>query len=172
MSEFNFADAVTQPTQQTLQAMIAVLDKAKHYCEARRIDPAALIQSRLYPDMLPFAMQVRQTAAHSAGACARLTGKPAPEIGAMATFDDLQKILADALAYVRGLSAADFEGAASKIVAFKAGPNEMTFTGANYWLSFAQPNFYFHATTAYDLLRHNGLEVGKMDFMGPLRLAA
>ena len=150
-----------------LAALDVILDKAAAHAAARKIDPAILIGARLFPDMWSLAEQVRSVCNHATRGPARITGLPVPTFdGKDATFADLKARVAWALAFVGGLAPAQFEGGEGRSVTFPLGKDERTMTGAQYLLTFSLPNFYFHLTTAYDILRHNGVALDKDDFIG------
>ncbi len=154
--------------QQMLGALSNVLGKAQAHASAKNIDPQALLQARLYPDMLPMIRQVQIACDFAKGVAARLAGV---EVPAMAddeqTFEQLQARIAKVLAFIGGLDAAAFEQAATREIVTQAGtPKEKRFTGQSYLLTYGLPHFFFHTTTAYALLRHNGVEVGKKDYLG------
>lgn len=152
--------------QKHLHALDGILDKAAAHAEARKIDPAVLLSARLYPDMFDMKRQVKEACAFAGGAVARLAGLPIPaNDGNDATIPDLKARIAATQAFLASISPEQLAGAADKVLTLKVGPNDMTFTGEDYLLHFALPNFYFHCTTAYAILRHNGLEIGKRDFM-------
>jgi hypothetical protein len=154
--------------KQMLTALAGVLAKAETYAAERKIDPAALLQSRLFPDMFPLARQVQVACDFATSVSARLAGAevPAYEVGDQ-TFADLQQRIAATLAFIGGLDAARFEGSDEREVVLRPGtPKERSIDGQAYLLSYGLPQFFFHVTTAYDLLRHNGVEIGKKDFMG------
>lgn len=152
--------------QKHLHALDGILDKAAAYCAARKIDPAVLLAQRLYPDMFDCKRQVKEACAFAGSAVARLAGLPIPsKDGDDATFEDLKARIAATQAFLAAVTPEQLNGAAEKTIALKVGPNDMTFSGEDYLLHFALPNFYFHCTTAYGILRHNGLEIGKRDYM-------
>jgi len=152
--------------QKHLHALDGILDKAAAHAEARKIDPAVLLSARLYPDMFDMKRQVKEACAFAGGAVARLAGLPIPaNDGNDAMIPDLKARIAATQAFLASISPEQLAGAADKVLTLKVGPNDMTFTGEDYLLHFALPNFYFHCTTAYAILRHNGLEIGKRDFM-------
>jgi uncharacterized protein len=145
----------------------AILEKAAAHAAAKKIDDTVFVNSRLYPDMLPLSTQVQIASDFARATCARLAGVEPPSI------EDKEKTLADliarvdvAIAYVRTFTAEKLDGSETREVKRKIRGNEMTFTGIDYLLKFALPNFYFHVTTAYAILRHNGVEIGKGDFLG------
>jgi uncharacterized protein len=150
-----------------LTNLSAILDKAVASAEARKIDPAVFVAARLAPDMNPFTAQI-QTASDSAkGAGARLTGTEAPSFpDNETTFPELQARIQKTIDYLQSLKPEQFDGAETRDVVMKFPNGEMKFTGQDFLLRFALPNFYFHLTTAYAILRHNGVEIGKMDFLG------
>ena len=145
-----------------------ILDKAQAHVDAKKIDVAALTGYRLFPDMLAMARQVQIACDFATGVSARLAGEdvPAYEIGDQ-TFTDLQQRIAATLAFIGGLDAARFQGGEAREIVLRSGtPKERSIGGQAYLLSYGLPQFFFHVTTAYDLLRHNGVEIGKKDFMG------
>ena len=150
-----------------LEALSAILDKAAAYASQRKIDPAVLIQARLYPDMLPLARQVQIACSHAIRGSARLSGaEPMSLEDKASSFDDLKALIAKTLEFLKSVDAQKMEGVEDREITFPAGDHKMTLKGGDYLLHFSMPNFYFHVTTAYDILRHNGLEIGKDDFMG------
>lgn len=154
--------------KQILGALDAVLGKAAVYATEKKIDPAVLLQSRLYPDMLPLVRQVQIASDFAKGISGRLAGVDLPtHEDSEQTFDELRARIAKVLAFVDGLSAEQFAGSEQREVVLRPGtPKERKFDGQAYLLSYGLPNFFFHVTTAYALLRHNGLSIGKADFMG------
>jgi hypothetical protein len=147
----------------------AVLDKGAAHAAARKIDPAVLVNARLFPDMFPLSAQVRIAGDFAKGAVARLTGAEPPKYeDNEASFDDLKARIARTVAYVEGFSPAQFDGAEQRTVTIKMRGEERSFDGLTYLANIVLPNFYFHVTTAYDILRHNGVELGKKDFVGPV----
>ena len=152
--------------QKHLHALDGILDKTAAYAEGKKIDPAVLLSRRLYPDMFDMKRQVKEACAFAGSATARLTGLPIPaNDGEDATITDLKARIAVTQTFLDSVKPDQFKGAAEKAIELKVGPNMMTFTGEDYLLHFALPNFYFHCTTAYGILRHNGLAIGKRDFM-------
>ena len=150
-----------------LKGLSAILTKAEAHCEAKKIDSNALLQARLFPDMFAFARQVQLVTDFAKGAGARLAGIAVPSFAdEEKTFGELQARIAKTIDFLSTLTKEQFADAASRTVTIKAGGTEMSFPGAEYFASYALPNFYFHLTTAYNILRHNGLELGKKDFMG------
>ncbi len=150
-----------------LKALSTILKKAEAHCEAKRIDPNALLNFRLYPDMLPFIRQVLIATDFAKGCGARLTGIAIPSFpDEEKTFAELQARIAKTLDFIGGLSQEQFAGSATREVTIKVGGKDTTMAGAQYYCGFVVPNFYFHLATAYNILRHNGVELGKADFMG------
>ena len=157
---------------QGLEALAATLDKAEAHAAARKIDEAALLQARLFPDMYPFVRQVQIAADFAKGAVARLSGAEPPSYpDTEASFAALKQRVARTLDYIRSIAPEAIDGSEARTVSLKGGQQTLTFAGEPYVLSFVLPNFYFHLTTAYDLLRHNGVELGKRDFVGAFRQA-
>ena len=154
--------------QQMLAALGDVLTKAETHAAERKIDPTALLQSRLYPDMFPMARQVQIACDFATSVSARLAGAEVPAYeGGDQTFADLQQRIATTLSFIGGLDAAQFDNSAQREIVLRPGtPKERTIGGRAYLLAYGLPQFFFHITTAYDLLRHNGVAIGKKDYMG------
>ena len=151
----------------SLNALSAVLAKAEAYAAARKIDASVLVNTRLFPDMLPLAAQIGIACDHAKGATARLGGVDVPSFtDPMTTFGELQARIAQTLAFIATVPEQAFANADGKTISLKVAGNEMSFPAPAYYSSFAIPNFYFHMTTAYNILRMNGVELGKRDFMG------
>ena len=151
----------------TLGALSKILDKAAAHCTAKKIDQAVLLQTRLTPDMLPFVKQVQLACDFAKNTVGRLTGEAPKFPDEEKTIDELKARIAKTLDYVNGFKAAEIDATEDKDVTFPIGPQQtMTLKGAPYLIGFALPNFYFHATTAYDILRQVGVEIGKRDFLG------
>jgi hypothetical protein len=149
-----------------LEAMEKILDKAHAYAEARKFDEKALIQARLFPDMLPLSAQIQIASDAAKGAAARLAGVDMPSWeDKEATLEQLKERCAKTVAYLAGFKPEQIDGSEEREVTLKIGGNSFPFKGQQYLLSFAIPNFYFHITTAYALLRHSGVEIGKRDFL-------
>jgi hypothetical protein len=150
-----------------MKALSAVLKKADAHCEARKIDRNALLQARLFPDMFPLIRQVQLVTDFAKGCGARLSGIAIPSYpDEEKSFEDLQARLSRTIDFLRTLNDADFADAATRSITLRAGGKDVTFSGADYLNSYVLPNFYFHYATAYNILRHNGVELGKGDFMG------
>jgi hypothetical protein len=151
----------------SLTNLSTILDKAAAHAEAKKIDPSVLLQSRLYPDMLPLLRQVQISSDNAKGAVARLAGVEVPKYeDTEETIADLKQRLAKTIDFVSSFKPAQIDGSEEKDIHLKLGPTEVTFKGMQYLLGFVLPNFYFHVVTAYDILRHNGVEIGKRDFIG------
>jgi hypothetical protein len=147
----------------------AILDKAAKHCEARKIDPAALLGARLYPDMFPLTRQVQVATDQAKGGAARLAGVEVPKYEDTETsFDALKARIAKTIAFIKGIAPGQLAGSAARDITLPLGPTSVTFKGEWFLKHFVLPNLYFHVTTAYDILRHNGVEVGKRDFIGSL----
>ena len=150
-----------------LNALSAILKKAETHCEARKIDPEVMTSQRLYPDMLPLTRQVSIACDMAKGCAARLSGQPVPSYpDDEKTFADLEARIQKTLAFMGSVPPSQFDGAEKRDVTLKVGGKERTMAGQDYFTSFVVPNFYFHVTTAYNILRHNGVELGKGDFLG------
>ncbi len=152
--------------QKHLHALDGIIDKAQAYATARKIAPETLLTARLYPDMFNFTRQVQESCKFAALSAQRLANVEVPaETDGEKTFEDLKARIARTLEILASVKPEQFEGSDDRQITIKVGPNEMSFSGRDYLLHFALPNFYFHAATAYGILRHNGLEIGKRDFM-------
>ena len=150
----------------TLANLKAVLQKAKAHALEHKIEEAAFVNARLYPDMLPLSRQVQIASDIARGCVARLAGVEPPAYeDKEQSFDELAARTID---YMNGLDQKQIEGAATRTITrpLRGEPHE--FTGANYLLQFGTPNVYFHTATAYDILRHNGVPLGKSDYLGTL----
>jgi hypothetical protein len=150
-----------------LNAVAKILKKAETYCEAKKIEPNALLQARLFPDMFPLTRQVQIACDFAKGAAARLAGADVPSYSDdEKTFADLQARIAKTVEFIATMKPEKFSDAATRSVTLKIAGQDMSFKGTEYLWRVVLPNFYFHLTTAYGILRHNGLELGKGDFMG------
>jgi uncharacterized protein len=153
--------------QHHLKAMAAILAKAEAHCEAKKIDPSVLLNFRVYPDMLPFIRQITIATDFAKGCGARLANVAVPGFeDTEKTFPDLQARIAKTLEFLATLKPGQFEGAATRAIALKMGGQDRTFTANDYLQGVVMPNLHFHLATAYNILRHNGVEIGKMDYMG------
>lgn len=153
---------------QMLGGLKAVLAKAAAHAAAKNIDPNALLQARLYPDMFALARQVQVACDFAKGPAARLAGVEVPAmVDTETTFAQLEARIDTVLAFMATLTPAQFEAAATREIVTQAGtPKEKRFTGSSYLFNYGLPHFFFHTVTAYDILRHNGVEVGKKDYIG------
>ena len=155
---------------QLLGGLDTILDKAAAHCEARKIDASALTSARLFPDMLPFTKQVQLSCDFAVRAVYRLTGQEPPRFAdEEKTFPELKERIAKALATISAINTEAFTGSETRNVTFPMGPaGNQTMSGSSYLFTFAIPNFTFHVTMAYAVLRENGVELGKRDFMGAM----
>ena len=153
---------------QMLGSLSALLHKAESHAEQRKIDADALLQARLFPDMFPLRRQVQIACDFARGVSARLAGVEVPSFPDTAkTFAELQALIEKTLSFIGGLSPTQFDKSESREIVTRPGtPKEKRFNGQAYLLSYGLPQFFFHVTTAYALLRHNGVELGKGDYMG------
>ena len=153
---------------QMLTALSDVLKKAEAHATDKNIDPNALLQARLFPDMFPLVRQVQIATDFSKGVTSRLAGAEVPSWpDTEVTFADLQALIAKALAHIGTFNAAQFEGSENKEIVLRPGtPKEKKLVGSAYLQHYGLPQFFFHVTTAYAILRHNGVEIGKRDYMG------
>ncbi len=151
----------------TLAALTAILDKAEAHCAAKKIDPAVLLGARLYPDMFALTRQVLIVCDFAKGTSARLAGIDVPSWpDNEVSFADVKARIAKTVEFVKAIKPASIEGSEARDITMKVGGQEMKWKGQDYLTGFALPNFYFHAATAYGILRHNGVELGKRDFLG------
>jgi hypothetical protein len=154
------------PMLRSLRNLDAIVSKAEAQDD---IDPATMIQARLHPDMRPFVFQIRTATDTAKGAAARLTGSEAPSwADDEGTFAEVHERLRKAIEYLSSFAPNDFDGAEGKSIELNLGPEPVRFTGTSYLSNFAMPNFFFHVTTAYDILRLNGVVIGKRDFLGEI----
>ncbi|NOT42240.1 MAG: DUF1993 domain-containing protein [Alphaproteobacteria bacterium] len=152
---------------QILTSLSTILTKAAAHAEAKKIDPAVFVNARIAPDMFPLARQVQIASDQAKGACARLAAVDIPSFAdTETTFPELQARIAKTLDFIKGLKPAQFDGAFDRDITLTLAGEKMTWKGGVYLHQFALPNFYFHATAAYTILRHNGVEIGKRDFLG------
>lgn len=152
---------------QMLGSMVTILDKGIAYAAARKLDQSVLVNYRLFPDMRPLNFQVHSLADHASGSVQRCAGieavlPPRDET----TLDQLKARVANALQIVKSVTAGSVDAHADRDIVFPMGPRKVTMKGWDYMMYFALPNFWFHHTTAYNILRHCGVEIGKMDFLG------
>ena len=155
--------------KQMLTALSEVLAKAEAHATEKKIDPAALLGARLFPDMFPLVRQVQIAADFAKGISSRLSNTEVPSWpdNPQAGFAELQELLTKALALVDSFSAEQFDGSESREIVLRPGtPKEKKLPGNVYLLQYGLPQFFFHVTTSYAILRHNGVEIGKRDYMG------
>jgi hypothetical protein len=152
---------------QQLEALSTVLDKAEAHAAARKIDPAVLLSARLFPDMFPLVRQVQIACDFAKGASARLAGVEVPAWeDNERSFGDLRTRIRRTIEFIGMLKPAQIDDSERRTITIKIAGKPVTFEGQPYLVNFALPNFYFHATVAYAILRHNGVELGKRDFVG------
>ena len=152
-----------------LQALSAILDKADAHCTAKKIDPAVMAGQRLIADMFPLTRQVQIATDFAKGTIARLAGvEPPAWDDTEKTFTELKSRIQKAIDFVKGFSPEQINGSEDRDVTIKLRGHPVTFKGQPYLLMWSLPNFYFHTTSAYAILRANGVELGKGDFMGPM----
>jgi uncharacterized protein len=151
----------------SLTALSKILDKAEAWAEAKKMKPDVIPNLRLIADMLPFTRQITIACDHAKGASARLAQVEVPSFpDTETTVAELKDRIAKTIAFIQTIPAAAYEGAEGRLVTIKVGGQDRSFPALQYHASYAIPNFYFHMTTAYAILRSNGLEVGKTDFIG------
>ena len=150
-----------------LTNLATILQKAAAHAQTKKIDPAVLVNARLYPDMFPLPRQVQIATDHARGAAARLAGMERPSYpDTETTFEQLQARIARTIAYLETFKAAQIDGSEDRAITVPIRGNDVPFNGQPYLLGFALPNFYFHTVTAYAILRHAGVEIGKADYIG------
>jgi hypothetical protein len=153
----------------TLASLSTILGKAQAHCEARKIDPLVLTGFRLYPDMFPLSRQVQIACDTAKGAVGRLAGVDIPRHEDVErTFDELKGRIAKTLDFVNSMKRERIDGTEEKEIVLQMRSGERRYAGLQYLLGHALPNFYFHVTTAYNILRHNGVELGKADYLGKI----
>ncbi len=144
-----------------------ILDKGAAHADARKIDPSVLIDARLFPDMFPLSRQVQIAADIAKGCASRLAGLEPPKYeDNEKTFDDLKARIEKTVNHLKSFTPAQIDGSEERAISFTVGGRPLTFKGLQYLHSFVLPNVYFHVTTTYNILRHNGVELGKADFLG------
>ena len=152
---------------QHLTALSAILDKAAAFAEQKKVDPSVLLGMRFFPDMYPMGRQVHEACRHPSRVCGMLADVEGPAVGKdESTIPELKAEIAKVVDFLKGLKPAQIDGTENKEIKIKGSSGERTYTGQGLLLNHSMPNFYFHCTTAYDLLRHAGLELAKRDFMG------
>ena len=151
----------------TLGNLAAVLDKAQAHAEAKGLDPLVLTACRIFPDMFPLSRQVQIATDTAKGALARLAGVEVPKYeDTEQSIAELKARIAKTIAFLQDFKPSQIDGTEDRELTIKLGKSEVNWKGMQYLLGFALPNFYFHVTTAYCILRHNGVELGKRDFIG------
>ena len=159
-------DATIPPLSRTLNNLAHLLKKGEEHAEAKGFEPAVLFNARLFPDMYPLSRQVQIATDMSKGAAARLAGVEIPSYeDDETTFADLQARIVKTLTFLESVTPAQFAGAEIRQIELMVRKAKMEFTGQDYLLKWVMPNVYFHVTTAYNILRHNGVELGKPDFL-------
>ena len=165
---FTVYDAAIPPMIRGLENLSAIIDKAVAQAGSEGKDLNTLLEARLAPDMLPFTRQIQIASDTAKGCAARVVGNEPPGFpDEEKSFPELKARLAKTVEYLMSFTPDQFEGAEARTVTLKFPNGEMRFSGRDFLTGFALPNFFFHLTTAYALLRHNGIAIGKMDFLGP-----
>ncbi len=160
-------DASAPRFARMLRNLDVILARAQAHAAAKKIAPEVLLGARLFPDMLPMIKQVQIATDHAKGAVARLAGAEVPRYeDSEQGFDELRARIGKTIAFVETFVAAQVDGSEQRPIALRVGGRDWSFTGQDYLLGFALPNFYFHLVTAYNILRHNGVEIGKNDYLG------
>ena len=153
--------------KRTLTSLAAILAKAEAFAEEKKIDPSVLVNARLAPDMFPLKRQIQIASDSARRGTAQVAGIEAPVMeDTEETFAELQARLSATIAFLDSLTPAQFEGAETKIITLPVGGAELKFDGLTYLMSYVMGNFSFHSVTAYNILRHNGVVLGKMDYLG------
>jgi hypothetical protein len=165
-------DVTVQSYLQALGGVAGFLDRGLAHCMDNGLNPEEIVETRLFPDMLPFRFQVQSVAHHSRGAIEGVRAglfAPPPAIPPLG-YAELQKMVAEAKAMLESVTPEEINGLEGRDMAFALGEHRLAFTVENFLLSFSLPNFYFHAATAYDILRMKGVPLGKRDYMGKMRM--
>lgn len=153
--------------KQMLTSLAAILGKAAAHAEARKIDPGVLINARLFPDMFPLSRQIQIAADQAKGCAARLAGVEIPKFEDKETsFAELQARLSKTIAFLDSFKPEQIDGSEERDIVVQVHDTRLEFKGGEYLIGWVLPNFYFHVTTAYNILRHNGIEIGKKDYLG------
>jgi hypothetical protein len=164
---FSMYSASAPVFKQILNSLSAIIDKAEAHATEKKIEPAALLQARLFPDMFAFIRQVQIAADFAKGSAARLGGVDVPKYeDDEVTFADLKARIAKTVAFIESVPQDGIEASAQRDITTGSGEKAKQWKGQTYLLHYALPHFFFHATTAYDILRHNGVDIGKKDFIG------
>jgi uncharacterized protein len=150
-----------------LTSLAAILRKAADHAASRKIDPGVFVSARLYPDMFPLAKQIQIATDQAKGCTARLAGVDIPKFEDNETsFDELQARIARTVEFLDSITPGQLDGSEERDIELQTRDKILAFKGKDYLLNWVYPNFYFHVTTAYNILRHNGIEIGKKDFLG------
>jgi uncharacterized protein len=161
-------DASIPSLKRALNNLSHILKKGEEHADAKKIEHSVLLNGRLFPDMFPLIQQVQIATDMSKGGAARLAGLEVPSYDDNeTTFAELQARIAKTIAFIDTVKPAQMEGAETRDITIHVRKMELKFTGQSYLLTWVNPNVYFHVTTAYNILRHNGVELGKPDFLGP-----
>ena len=161
--------ASISPILRTLTNLRTILEKAEAHAEARKIDPSVLVNARLYPDMFPLSRQVQIATDNAKGAASRLAGTTPPKYEDFeSTFPELVARIDKTIALLKTFKPEQINGSEEKTITLPMHDRTLTFKGMPYLLDYVIPNIYFHVTTAYAILRHNGVEIGKKDFLGEI----
>lgn len=161
--------AAVPPMIRSLANLREILNKASAHAEAKKIDPAVLLAARLYPDMYPLSRQIQIATDMAKGGASRLAGREIPKYeDNEASFGELIARLDKTIALLQTFKAEEIDGTEAKTITLTLHHNTLTFRGQQYLLDYVLPNVYFHVTTAYAILRHNGVEIGKKDFIGKI----
>ncbi|ATG88312.1 DUF1993 family protein [Methylomonas koyamae] len=166
----SFMYAITiPPIVRSLTQLRLILEKATDYAEAKKIDPSVLVNARLFPDMYPLKRQVQIASDVSKGAVSRLAGQEPPKFEDVEnSFPELIERIDKTLAHIHSFTAEQIDGTESNTILLPRHDRTSTFTSLTYVTDFVLPNVYFHVTTTYAILRHNGLEIGKKDYLGDI----
>jgi hypothetical protein len=169
---YSIYDASVLPCAQQLGALAGIIEKAAAHCVEHKIEEATLLQDRLYPDMFCLAREIRMSSEFAMNICGRLAGVTPPKLGAAddTSFAAAMARVEAALAFVKSITRAQVEGAEDKIIVWPGAAKERKMKGNDYVQQYGMPNFFFFVTTAYDILRHRGVRLGKSDFLGPVNM--
>jgi hypothetical protein len=160
-------DSSIPALKQTLGSLSAILAKTAEHAKSRKIDPGVFINARLFPDMFPLVRQIQIATDQAKGCAARLARVDIPKYeDSETTIDALQARIAQTIAFLDSFTAQQIDGSEDAEIVFELHEIKLEFTGQSYLFKWVLPNFYFHATTAYNILRHNGVDIGKRDFLG------
>ncbi len=161
-------DATIPPLKRALTSLSHILKKGEEYADAKKVEHSVLLHARLFPDMYPLLRQVQIATDMSKGGAARLAGLEIPKYEDIeTTFAELQARITKTIAFIDSVKPAQIDGSETRDITIGVRNIELKFTGQTYLLTWVNPNVYFHVTTAYNILRHNGVELGKPDFLGP-----